>query len=135
MQAKQITNLTEKEIGLLLDNDMPFAIDRAKFEDYITGGTGQYEYSLDHYEPVTGHRESHHVIPMDEYWAAIGQAQIEHINDYIEQSPEVQKDLALADIEAFVKWEMNKDSYEDIALLKSKVLYFGHKYFLYATHI
>jgi|SRR6478736_296825 len=128
MQATQITNLTETDIHLLLTNDVPFSINRKSFEQYITEGKGYYEYTLDHYEPVTGHRESNHVISLAEYWSAIGAAQIEHINDYMQQEPSITVELAMLDILDYVQHDMKEDE-ASLLLLKSKVLHYGHCYF------
>lgn len=128
MQAKQITNLTATEIHVLLDRDVPYAINRAKFEDYITEGKGYYEYTLDHYEPISGHRETTHIVSLSEYWAAIGQAQIDHISDYMQQEPSILVELAMLDILDYVKMDMREDE-ASLLLLKSKVLHYGHCYF------
>lgn len=128
MQAKQITNLTEDSIELLLTGDVPFKINRTDFEDYITEGTGKYEYQLDHYEPITGHRQSNHVITLAEYWQDCGSAQVDHINDYMQQEPSILVELAMLDILEYVKMDMKEDEASAL-LLKSKVLHYGHCYF------
>lgn len=128
MQATQITNLTEDSIELLLTGDIPFTIRRKAFEDYITEGKGYYEYTMDHYEPVTGHRETVRIIEMSEYWEAIGQAQIDHINDYMQQEPSILVELAMLDILDYVQHDMREDE-ASLLLLKSKVLHYGHCYF------
>lgn len=128
MQATQITNLTASTIELLLTNDVPFKVNRAKFEDYITEGKGYYEYTLDHYEPISGHRETTHIVSLSEYWAAIGQAQIDHINDYMQQEPSILVELAMLDILEYVKMDM-QETESSLLLLKSKISYYGHCYF------
>jgi hypothetical protein len=133
MKATKIKELTTTSIALLLHNDIELTVDRVKFEDYITEGTGEYQYTMDHYEPVTGHRETNHVITLDEYWKDYGEAQVSHINDYIESEPGLQKDIAMLDIEDYVRHEMNSDLDTDIILLKSKISHYAHLYFQSVT--
>lgn len=119
MQAKQITNLTATEIHVLLDRDVPFTIDREKFEDYITEGNRYYTYEMN---------EQEYTITMLEYWSDIGAAQVEHINWFIQHEPAILKQLAMLDIVYYVKDEMG-ESEIDMILLKSKVSHYGHCYF------
>lgn len=131
-KVTEITALTETTIECLLDGDIPLSIDRKGYEDYITEGTGKYEYQLDHYEPVTGHRQTNHVIELSEYWQdCIGMTlHVDHINDYIEQDAKAKQDITMAELVDFVKHDMNTDLETDILLLQSKVLHFAHMYFL-----
>lgn len=68
MTVTTITSLTPDTIEVLLTGDIPHTVDRKAFESYISDDKGNYTYTLDHYEPQTGHSQTEHTISMDEYW-------------------------------------------------------------------